>query len=52
MGGHIAKRVRRQTKELNTRLKNLCRRHEDGELTVEETLRAVGHNIRWEVERQ
>ena len=41
-----AKRVRRETVQLQQRLSRLCRRRKDGEITIDEFLRSVGHTVR------
>ncbi|KAL8574589.1 hypothetical protein ACOMHN_061589 [Nucella lapillus] len=41
------KRVKRSSKDLQTRLKAICTQHRDGVKTLEEALRALGHCIRF-----
>ena len=41
-----AKRVRRDTVTLQKRLSTLCRRRANGEVTIEEFLKTIGHNVR------
>ena len=45
-GDPPAKRMRRETVVLQQRLSNLCRRRHDGDVTVDECLRGVGHTVR------
>ena len=45
-GEPLKKRVRRETKDLQERLRNLCVDFRDGRKTLEQMLRGVGHNIR------
>ena len=45
-GEPLRKRVRRETKDLQERLRNLCVDFRDGRKTLEQMLRGVGHNIR------
>ncbi|KAL8622930.1 hypothetical protein ACOMHN_027051 [Nucella lapillus] len=41
------KRVKRSSKDIQTRLKAICTQHRDGVKTLEEALRALGHCIRF-----
>ncbi|KAL8624882.1 hypothetical protein ACOMHN_016178 [Nucella lapillus] len=41
------KRVKRSSKDLQTRLKAICTQHRDGVKTLKEALRALGHCIRF-----
>ena len=41
------KRVRREYRDLQTRLLTLCRQRAAGNKTVEDFLSGIGHNIRW-----
>lgn len=50
-GQPMVKRVRRTTKELQTRLKNLCQEYSAGNRQLDEFLTAIAHNIRFGVER-
>lgn len=46
-GNPPKKRVRRQTKALQDRLKTLCSTFNDGQRSLPDTLQAIGHCIRW-----
>ena len=48
-GGAVVRRVRRETRDLERRLVNLCEKRRDNMLTLEEALRAIGHNIKFGV---
>lgn len=50
-GNAPRKRVRRETKALNERLKNLCIEFRDGVRDLPLFLRAIGNNIRFGVNR-
>ena len=41
------KRVKRSTKQLQERLLQLCQDRRDGRKSIEDTLRGLGHNIRF-----
>ena len=46
------KRVRQETRRYNARLVNLVVQFRNGQRNLEDFLRAIGHNIRFGVERQ
>lgn len=46
------KRVRHETRQLGNRLGTLCREFANGQRRLPDFLRAVGHNIRFGVERR
>jgi len=45
-GESPAKRIRRQTRQLQINLRNMCVDHQDGLKSVEVTLQAIGHCVR------
>ena len=45
-GGAPRKRVWRDSVQLQQRLSTLCQRRRDGDITIEEFLRGVGHSVR------
>ncbi|CAM1319230.1 Uncharacterised protein r2_g2739 [Pycnogonum litorale] len=45
-GEPLKKRVRRETRDLQQRLRNLCIDYRDGRNTLEQMLHGVGHKIR------
>lgn len=46
VGQRLKKQVRRATKDLQERLRNLCVDLDSGRKTLEETMRGLGYNIR------
>jgi hypothetical protein len=46
-GQPLKKRVHRSTAQLQQKLHNLCTSMTDGHKSTEDTLRGIGHCIRW-----